>query len=246
MCTSILRSIQVGLPRDMGRDDVEEPREPSWTSGIVKEPVAGPVPVGRTGVQGDGQADLVNHGGPDKAICAYSADHYDAWRRELDLPSLTFGAFGENFTIEGLTEGDVCLGDVWRIGAVEVQVSQPRQPCWKLARRWRIEDLALRVIQNGRTGWYFRVLREGVVASGLALERLDRPFPRWTIERANRVLHHDKADLAAAAELAAVATLSAPLRASLSRRSKFIESIVPEPHRKAVFEENARDRFGLA
>jgi MOSC domain-containing protein YiiM len=150
--------------------------------------------------------------------CPMAKVEYDAWRRELDLPSLTFGAFGENFTIEGLTESDVCLGDVWRVGAVEVQVSQPRQPCWKLARRWQIEDLALRVVQNGRTGWYFRVLREGVVASGLALERLDRPFPRWTIERANRVLHHDKTDLAAAAELAAVATLPAPLRASLARR----------------------------
>ncbi|HMB06221.1 MAG TPA: MOSC domain-containing protein [Isosphaeraceae bacterium] len=218
MRTTILRSIQVGLPRDLGRDDAEGLSGPSWTSGIVKEPVAGPVPVGRTGVQGDGQADRVNHGGPDKAVCAYSADHYDAWRRELDRPSLAFGAFGENFTIEGLTEGDVCLGDVWRVGAVEVQVSQPRQPCWKLARRWRIEDLARRVVQNGRTGWYFRVLRGGVVARGLALERLDRPFPRWTIERANRVLHHDQTDLGAAAELAAIATLPAPLRASLSRR----------------------------
>jgi MOSC domain-containing protein YiiM len=78
MGTPILRSIQVGLPRDMGRDNVEEPREPSWTSGIVKKPVAGPIPVRRTGVQGDGQADRVNHGGPDKAICAYSADHYDS------------------------------------------------------------------------------------------------------------------------------------------------------------------------
>jgi MOSC domain-containing protein YiiM len=194
--------------------------EQGWRSGIFKEPVSGPVRVGRQGLEGDGQADRVNHGGLDKAICTYAADHYDAWRHELGPlgPSFTFGAFGENFSVEGLTEDDVCIGDVWRIGPVEVQVSQPHQPCWKLARRWRIDDLAHRVVQDGRTGWYLRVFEEGFVAAGLAVERIARPFPRWTITQVNRLLHHDKNDLDSASELARVPALATAMRASLTRR----------------------------
>jgi MOSC domain-containing protein YiiM len=220
MCAAVLRSIQVGMPRDLGRAEAAEPRDQAWRSGIIKEPVSGLVRVGRLGVEGDGQADQVNHGGLDKAICTYAANHYDAWRRELEPLGvvLRFGAFGENFTVEGLTEDDVCVGDIWQIGAVEVQVSQPRQPCWKLARRWQIDDLAVRVVQSGRTGWYLRVLAEGPVTAGLEVERIARPFPRWTITQVNRLLHHDKNDLTAAGELASVPALSASIRASLSRR----------------------------
>src|SRR5690606_18685860 len=105
-----------------------------WTTGFFKEPTLGPVWLGRTNLEGDGQADLVHHGGPDKAVLAYSADHYAAWREVLNNPALPFGAFGENFTIEGLKEADVCIGDTWKVGdEATIQLSQPRQPCWKLA-----------------------------------------------------------------------------------------------------------------
>jgi len=217
METPRLSSIQVGLPRDYGQAEAAHPFDQPWTTGFYKQSVAGPVTVGRLGLAGDGQADLENHGGPDKAICAYSAQHYPDWCAALSL-ELPPGAFGENFTIAALTEPEVCIGDVWRIGGAVLQVSQPRQPCWKLARRWRIKDLAAQVVENGKTGWYFRVLSGGVVEAGAAFELTDRPQPAWTVQRANQVMHHDKHDLAAAAELAAAPELSVSWKMSLRGR----------------------------
>lgn len=203
-----------------------------WTTGFDKRPVAGPVWLGVTNLDGDGQADLAHHGGPDKAVLAYSADHYEPWRRELEMPVLPFGAFGENFTVEGLTERTVCLGDIWQAGDAVLQVSQPRQPCWKLARRWRLKTLALRVQESGRTGWYLRVLNEGVVAAGLPLQLRDRPHPIWTVERANWVMHFDKSDLTAAAELAALPPLAASWRATLLKRVE--QNVHPDPAKRLI------------
>lgn len=214
----VLLSIQVGRPAEHGNDGATDPMDRPWTSGFFKTPVAGPVFLGRTNLDGDGQADLVNHGGPDKAVCAYSADHYSAWMAEWGLPELPSGAFGENFTLGDLTEADVCIGDVWRVGEAVVQVSQPRQPCWKLARRWRVKDLPGQVVATGRTGWYFRVRKEGLVAPGVFLHLVERPFPSWTVARANRVMHHDKGDRIAAADLAAVPPLAASWRDALLKR----------------------------
>jgi MOSC domain-containing protein YiiM len=212
-----LAAIQVGLPQHLGRPEAEHPFDRPWTTGFYKLPAAGPLLLGSLGLAGDGQADLENHGGLDKAVCAYSADHYPSWRAALGL-DLPTGAFGENFTIEALTEPEVCIGDVWQVGEAVVQVSQPRQPCWKLARRWRIRDLAVRVVENGRTGWYFRVLTPGTVESATLLELLERPRPKWTVERANQVMHHQKHDLAAAAALAEVPELSRSWQMSLRGR----------------------------
>jgi MOSC domain-containing protein YiiM len=181
MTIPILLSIQVGPPRSFGIPGASDPMDRPWTTGFYKEPTVGPVLVGRTNLEGDGQADLVNHGGPDKAVLAYSADHYPAWRSELAKPDLPFGAFGENFTVVGQTEADVCIGDRWTVGEVRLEVSQPRLPCWKLARRWRIKDLALRVDRTGRSGWYFRVLAEGQVTTGQSWRLEERPFPDWTV-----------------------------------------------------------------
>ena len=190
-----------------------------WTTSFFKEPAHGPVYLGKTNLNGDGQADLIHHGGPDKAVLAYAATHYAYWRVTMNNPSLPFGAFGENFTVQGLSEAEVCIGDTWQIGdQAVVQVSQPRQPCWKLARRWRIKPLALQVQQTGRTGWYFRVLKEGVVAAGMQLVLKERPNTGWTVERANRVMHADKANIAEALELAAIPLLSENLRTTLTRR----------------------------
>ena len=116
----VLLSIHVGRPAEQGTERAADPLDRPWTSGFFKTPVAGPVFLGTTNLDGDGQADLVNHGGPDKAVCAYSADHYDAWRRELGLTEMPFGAYGENFTIGGLDEAGVCIGDVWRVGEATV------------------------------------------------------------------------------------------------------------------------------
>ena len=216
--TPALLSIQIGLPGHFGRADADDPMESEWETGFYKSPVAGPIHLGTTNLEGDGQADLVNHGGADKAVCCYPAAHYDAWRVELDLPDMPFGGFGENFTIAGLSEPDVCIGDTWRAGDVLVQVSQPRQPCWKVARRWKINDLTAQVVHTGRTGWYFRVLTEGPIAPGTALVLEDRPHPDWTVERANQVMYRDRHDFASMAELAAVPPLSASWKQTLRGR----------------------------
>ncbi|MFV0443287.1 MAG: MOSC domain-containing protein [Planctomycetaceae bacterium] len=205
-----------------------------WRTGFFKEPVHGPVLLRNKNLAGDGQADLVHHGGTDKAVLAYSAEHYPGWRQSMNNPSLPFGAFGENFTITGLTETDVCIGDTWQVGdEAVVQVSQPRQPCWKLARRWRIKSLALDVQQTGRTGWYFRVLTVGSVAAGMRLVLRERPHPDWSIERANRVMHTDKADITAALELAAIPLLSDNWRTTFTRRANQHES---DPKKRLIGE----------
>jgi MOSC domain-containing protein YiiM len=189
-----------------------------WTTGYFKEPIAGPVHLGRTGLTGDGQANLVNHGGPDKAVLAYAAAHYNAWRRELNLAEMPFGGFGENFTIAGLTEADVCISDVYAIGDAKVQVSQPRQPCWKTARRWRLKELPKRVIETGHSGWYFRVLEEGMVEAGLPVVLLERPCSSWSVARVNEVFYRGQDDRDATAELAALPLLSLAWREHLLNR----------------------------
>lgn len=232
----MLASIQVGLPLHLGEKSAVDPMDRPWTTGFYKQSVFGPVRLGSMNLAGDGQADLVHHGGSDKAVLAYSADHYAYWRQALNDPKLPPGGFGENFTVTGLTEADVCIGDIWKIGdEVTLQISQPRQPCWKLARRWKIKTLALQVQQTGKTGWYFRVATEGIVAAGMPLTLVERHQPQWTVERANRVMHLDKDDLRAAAELAAVPTLAESWQTTLTRRVE--RNINPDSH-KRLFGEN--------
>lgn len=213
-------SIQVGLPREVPPAGAGDFSQSPWTTGYFKDPVSGPIAVRPTGIVGDGQADLVHHGGPNKAVCVYPLVHYPEWQTLLDQP-LAYGAFGENFTVDGLEESDVCIGDTWRVGDTAiVQVSQPRQPCWKLARRWQRKSFALEVQDSCKTGWYFRVLTEGQVQAGARLTLLERPHPRWTVLRANRVMHHKKHDALLAAELAALPELSASWQTRLNRRVK--------------------------
>ncbi len=186
---SRLLSIQVGLPREHGVEGAADPMDRLWTSGFFKDPISGKVWLGRTNLQGDGQADLINHGGPDKAVLAYAAAHYQGWRLELDRPDMPFGAFGENLTIFGQSEFDVCIGDTFAIGDARLQVSQPRQPCWKLARRWRVKDLPARVVATGRSGWYLRVLEEAHIEAGMDVVRLDRPYPELTIAYVAEIMY---------------------------------------------------------
>lgn len=216
---AILLYIQVARPAVLGHDDASDPMDRAWTTAFFKQPVTGPLTLRPTNLDGDEQADLVNHGGIDKAVCVYPADHYPAWRERLARPDLPWGAFGENFTLSGLVEADVCVGDVWSIGGeVRVQVSQPRQPCWKLARRWREKTLTAEVVGTGKTGWYYRVLHPGVVEAGLPLTLLDRPRPQWTITACNGVMYGDRSDRESAARLAALPELSTSWRETLLRR----------------------------
>jgi MOSC domain-containing protein YiiM len=208
MSNPYLCSIQIAKPQNYGFEGATETHDKPWTTGFFKKPVVGKVFVGKTNLAGDGQADLKHHGGIDKAVLAYSADHYPAWRLDLDMPDLPFGAFGENLTIAGLAEEAVCIGDVYAIGPVLFEVSQPRQPCWKLARRWRRNELVPKVINNGWTGWYLRVLQEGTIEAEMKVTRVLRPNPDWTVARANRILHHHKTDAVQMLQLAAVPRLA--------------------------------------
>ncbi len=170
-------ALNVGRPRTLGRESAADRFDQAWTTGIFKTPVEGPVHLSSLGFTGDGQADLTVHGGPDKAVCVYSADHYPGWRHTLGIDPFPFGAFGENLAIDGLDEEQVCIGDVWSVGDALVQVSQPRQPCWKLAMKWRRRTLTDEVVASGHTGWYFRVQREGTVAAGASLSSSSGAIP---------------------------------------------------------------------
>ena len=179
-------------------------RERAFVTGFWKERVDGPRWLSKLNLDGDGQADLVHHGGVDKALLAYSAEHYPHWREELGLPEVDHGGWGENVTVEGLDEELVCIGDTWQIGEAVVQVSQARRPCWKLEARWERRGLMDLTQGSGRTGWYHRVLTEGFVGPGDRLVLVDRPHPEWTVRRAGAVMADRDAPLR---ELAALASL---------------------------------------
>ena len=177
-----LNSIQVGQPATHPANGVARG---AWTSGIFKREVSGPIWLGSENLAGDGQHNRKHHGGPDRAVLSYATAHYIHWAAELGeaLPAgFAPGAFGENFTVSGLDEATVCLGDVYLLGAAEIEVSQPRLPCANLARRWQLPELPRRVEESGRGGWYARVLREGEVEAEQLIYRRTRPYPEWTIQ----------------------------------------------------------------
>lgn len=214
LCAKVL-SIHVGRPRCFNTgDDADKP----WTSGIAKLPVSGPVTIRQFNIEGDEQADLKHHGGPDKAVLAYPTEHYRFWADEFDSVDWCPGCFGENLPLEGCTESDVCIGDVFEFGDARLQVSQPRQPCWKLSRRWKIPKLAVRVQQTRRTGWYFRVLQQGVAEAGQLMRLIERPATRWTISVANEIMFAKPRDSVLDAELSRVDALSASWKETLSKR----------------------------
>lgn len=182
-------SLNVGLPRvviDRGRE---------VTTGIFKSPVAGPLILRCTNLDGDRQADLSVHGGANKAVYAYPFEHYDYWRNELPGVELTWGNFGENLTTEGLLESEARIGDQFRIGGALVKVTQPRLPCFKLGIRFGRDDMVKRFLASGRSGIYFAVLEEGVVNAGDAIELLQCDARGITIADVNCAYAHSRENL---------------------------------------------------
>jgi MOSC domain-containing protein YiiM len=213
-----LLSLQIGTPKTYGDQDATDYYEKAWRTAIFREPVIGPLWLSQAGLAGDKVANRRFHGGADKAVNVYSSEHYAQWRAELNLPEMTGGGFGENFTTEGWFESEICIGDSFEIGSAIVQVSQPRQPCGTLARRWRVKDLPARVIHANKTGWYLRVLQEGEVHAGLAFTLLARPHPEWTIAAANEVMYVRKKDAEATRALAECPLLAEVWREELLER----------------------------
>jgi MOSC domain-containing protein YiiM len=189
-------------------------------SGIDKAAVTGRAWLGREGFRGDEQGDRKHHGGPEKAVHHYAFEHYARWREAIGEHDLLTrpGAFGENLSTIGLTEAQIAIGDTFRAGGAVIQVSQGRQPCWRLNLRFGLPDMALRVQTSGRTGWYYRVIQEGFVAAGDDLVLVDRLSPERTIERLWRALYVDTLNVDEFAAMAELAHLPESWRRYASRR----------------------------
>lgn len=218
MVESRILSVQVGQPKVyQSPKAVDDGEDHTWSSGIFKFAVEGPVRLGETNLGGDGQADLVHHGGPDRALLIYSAEHYPNWEKRFER-SFEFGSFGENFTVDGVDERQVCLGDRWISDDIEIEISQPRLPCFKLARRLDLPTITKEVMDSRTGGWYARTVKQGDVQAGQMLALAARPNPDWTIERCFSVFLTEKRDKDALLELAGLPQLSQLWRDNLDRR----------------------------
>ncbi len=192
---------------------------PGTLSAIAKTPVTDALQITVNGLHSDEQGDLRVHGGVEKAIHHYPREHYETWRQELGDNALLAapGAFGENFSTRGWTEHNVCIGDRIRAGTALLEVSQGRMPCWKLNDRFGVRDMALRVQQTGRTGWYYRVLEPGIVQSQQALVLQARPYPQWPLARLTAVLFSQNVELPMLSECLAL-PLGSSWRRTLEKR----------------------------
>ena len=184
-----IASVNVGLPREV-----------KWqgkllTTGIFKEPADGPVMMRTLNLDGDGQADHTVHGGASKAVYAYPSEHYGYWQTELPGVDLPWGMFGENFTTEGLLEEAIYIGDKFRIGEAEVMVTEPRMPCYKLGIKFGRADIIKRFLASRRTGFYFAVVREGMVSAGDAAELIGREQHEISVADITRLYAFEKEDL---------------------------------------------------
>jgi len=204
-------SVNVGMPREV------EWKGGKVLTGIFKSPVAAKLAVRRLNIDGDGQADLTVHGGPDKAVYAYPSEHYGPWRERLGR-ELVQGMFGENLTTAGMLEDAVHIGDEFRVGTARLVVTQPRLPCFKLGIRFDDPGMVKSFVQAGKPGIYFAVLEEGVVGSGDPIERIAEDGSRISVAEMFRlVLDRDPAP-AALRRLLGVPSLAAVWRKELEER----------------------------
>ena len=207
-----LLSVNVSLPKEVphGSKTVE--------TGIFKEPVEGRVMLRELNLDGDGQADLVNHGGPHRAAYAYPIENYAYWRGELGRGGFSFGQFGENFTVEGMTENDVRIGDVFRVGGALAEVSQPRPPCFKLGIRMEMSRFPKLFLASGRVGFYLRVLEEGEVGAGDVFECVRRDPEGMPVREMSDLLFFEPGNLEGAARALRIGALSPGWRGSFEER----------------------------
>ncbi len=205
-------SLNVGRPRLVVWDGQ------AVSTGIYKTPVGGRVMLRTLNLDGDRQADLSVHGGPDKAVYAYPSEHYGYWREELPGTELPWGMFGENFTTEGLDESSVNIGDRFRLGAAEVTVTEPRMPCYKLGIKFGRADIIKRFLASGRTGFYFSVGREGEVGAGDEVELLGRDENLITVADIVRLYARDRGDFETMRRAVAVEALPEKWRQHFRRQ----------------------------
>ncbi len=206
-----LLSVNVSLPKEVphGRETV--------STGIFKEPVEGRIMLRTTNLDGDGQADVENHGGVDRAAYAYSVENYDHWRHELGR-EFAFGQFGENLTVEGMVEDDIHIGDVFHVGGALVEVSQPRPPCFKLGIKMGMAGFPKQFLASGRVGFYLRVLGQGEVDAGDAFERVESVPKRITVQEMSHLLFFEPKNLEGAKRALRIRALSPGWRDSFEER----------------------------
>jgi ferredoxin-NADP reductase/MOSC domain-containing protein YiiM len=178
-----LLSVNVGLPRDIAW------RGKTVHTAIWKQPAQGRSMVRRLNIDGDGQGDLAGHGGEQRAVFVYQMDSYRHWEAELGRSNFTFGQFGENFTVEGLVDSEVCIGDRYRIGRALFEVTQPRVTCYRVGIRMDEPRMAALLTSSGKPGFYFRVLEEGEVAAGDEIVRVADGPERMSVARINALLY---------------------------------------------------------
>src|SRR3954465_15610934 len=176
-------SVNVGLPKDV-----------AWHgqtvhTGVWKAAVEGPRMVRRLNIDGDGQGDLAGHGGEHRAVFVYQADSYRYWQDQLRRSDFTYGQFGENFSVEGLPDTEVCIGDRYRIGGALLEVTQPRVTCYRVGIRMNEPDMAALLVKHGRPGFYFRVIEEGAVQAGNEITQVAAGPERMSVAAVNALLY---------------------------------------------------------
>jgi MOSC domain-containing protein YiiM len=215
-----LISVNVSLPRE-----VQYKGKPVET-GIFKEPVEGRRMLRTLNIDGDGQADLDNHGGPFRAAYCYTLENFDYWRERLQRDDITYGRFGENFTVTGMPEDEVHIGDVFRIGGALVQVTQPRPPCYKLGIRMGLPRLPKMFLASGRVGFYLRVLEEGEAGAGDPIERIETHPERMSIREVIHLLYFNHENYEDARRAAALEALTPLWRQIFAERAAKLEPVM--------------------
>ncbi|MDO6822793.1 MOSC domain-containing protein [Marinobacter sp. 1_MG-2023] len=208
----VIRELRLGILKTFAGTNTD--------TGIYKQEVDSAF-LNTNGLSGDQQGDNNHHGGPEKALHHFASDHYARLRKELPELAASHckpGAFGENLVTEGFTETDVCVGDVFKLGEAVIQVSQPRQPCWRLNLRFGISDMSQRLQNSLRTGWYYRVMQPGLVRRGDTLTHEQRPNPSWPLSRVLSLLYDATLEHVALMEMANLPQLSPNLRGLAQKR----------------------------
>lgn len=189
-------------------------------TGIFKTPVQGRTPVTRLGLRGDHQADKVYHGGVDMALYAFTQENYDHWSRVLGRSDLGPGRFGENLTVSGMPETQVCIGDRFRMGEIEVEVSSPRGPCFKLGIAVGDAEFVKTFLEACNVGFYLRVIREGTVAAGDAIERIHADPERLSVHDTAKLMYFRKDDREGAARAAGLTAMADQWKTTFRERAQ--------------------------
>ena len=211
-------SIQKGKVAHYGDATKKSFEEKAWQTASFKEPTQEPVFVSFMGMDGDEVADTLHHGGVDKAVFANSYENYPLWEKFLHVSPLPMGALAENLTLSGVHERTVCLGDIHHIGSVILRVSQPRKPCWKIAKRWNAKHFTEEIYTSGLSGWYYQVLQEGLVCKNDTIFLKEKGKGGISILEANHAFKDPQASLQRLKTILSIPLLAPSYLESIEKR----------------------------